>query len=111
MSCALEVAVDDGQTIVVALASAGAPVTLYEDQGCQFPATHTNVSAYEGTATSRTFYVAAAGSYTLTVTQDGAVIHAGSVTVTAPGPTLVGPFTGSPFAGDPAPQIIDGGSP
>lgn len=111
-ACAVEVVASDGQSVVVALADgSGNPVTLYEDSGCLTSAERTEVGAYPGTETSRVFYAQTAGTYTITVTQDGAVLHQGPLTLTAGVTKSVGPYPSASFAGGPAPQLIDGGTP
>lgn len=98
----------DGQTVTALVSNGGGAVTVYEDSGCSCPVPEATVSAFQSTETSRRFWVAAAGVYTLTVVEAGATIHTGSVTLSA-AQTICGPYRSSP--GQPASNVIDGGTP
>ncbi|HWE56500.1 MAG TPA: hypothetical protein VG435_13375 [Acidimicrobiales bacterium] len=95
MSYAIAVTAHDGQTLLVGCQLSGTgTVTLYDDPGCTQPSTVPTVSAYRGTTHTRTFYVAAAGTYLVPCTdQMGQVYQADDVTVSATQPAQVGPFT------------------
>ncbi|HEX3539671.1 MAG TPA: hypothetical protein VHT75_04430 [Acidimicrobiales bacterium] len=111
-ACGLSVGAEDGQSIVVALADGtAAPVALYDDAALGSPTDHAVISAYAGTQYWRPFYVATPGTYTLTVTQDGAVIATLPVTLAAGVTVTVGPWETPLFGKSPAPQVLDGGTP
>lgn len=98
----------DGQTVTALISNSGGSVTIYEDSGCTTAAPEATVSAFESTETSRRFYVAAPGSYTLTVVEAGSTIYTGTVALSA-AQTICGPYKAG--AGQPASTVTDGGTP
>ena len=107
MSAQFDLVAADNQTVTAFLAtSAGASVTIYDDAGCTDPVNEASVSAYQSTETSRRFYVATPGTYTLTVSDGETVIYTGTVALSA-AQTVCGPYRSAP----PAANVIDGGTP